>query len=40
VIARPQARSMIKIRSKNSLYPHRHFIKHLVGTFKKITVGV
>jgi hypothetical protein len=24
-----------KNRLKNSLYPHRHFTKHLVGTFRK-----
>jgi hypothetical protein len=26
---------MIKIESKNSLYPHRYFIEHLVDVFKK-----
>jgi hypothetical protein len=35
VLARPRAKSTTKIRSKNSLYPHRHFTKHLVGTFGK-----
>jgi hypothetical protein len=35
VLARPRARSMIKIRLKNSLYSHRHFTEHLVGAFRK-----
>jgi hypothetical protein len=26
---------MIKIGSKNSLYPHRHFTEHLVAVFGK-----
>jgi hypothetical protein len=30
---------MIKIRSKNNLYPHSHFIEHLVGAFEKTTTG-
>jgi hypothetical protein len=25
----------MKIESKISLYPHRHFTEHLVGAFKK-----
>jgi hypothetical protein len=33
--ARPRARSMMKIESKNSLYPHSHFTEHPVNTFKK-----
>jgi hypothetical protein len=35
VLAWLRARSMIKIRSKNSLYHHSHFTEHLVGTFGK-----
>jgi hypothetical protein len=35
MLARPHARSTTKIRSKNSLYPHRHFTEHLVGAFRK-----
>jgi hypothetical protein len=26
---------MTKINLKNSLYPHSHFTKHLMGTFEK-----
>jgi hypothetical protein len=26
---------MMNIRSKNNIYPHRHFTKHLVGAFRK-----
>jgi hypothetical protein len=26
---------MTKIKSKNNLYPHRHFTEHLVGAFGK-----
>jgi hypothetical protein len=35
MLARTRARSMTKLRSKNSLYPHRHFTEHLVGAIKK-----
>jgi hypothetical protein len=35
VPARPQARSTIRDRSKDSLYPHSHFTEHLVGAFRK-----
>jgi hypothetical protein len=36
VLARPRARSMIKIKLKNSLCTHRHFTEHLVGAFEKL----
>jgi hypothetical protein len=29
---------MIKIGSKNSLYPHKHFTEHLVAHIQKITM--
>jgi hypothetical protein len=32
---RLRVRLTTKIRSKNSLYPHRHFTEHLVGAFRK-----
>jgi hypothetical protein len=35
VLTRPCARSITKIRSKNNLYPHRHFTKHLMNAFRK-----
>jgi hypothetical protein len=35
VLVRPHARSTIEINPKNSLYPHRHFTKQLVGAFEK-----
>jgi hypothetical protein len=35
VLARPRARSMIKINSNNSLYHHSHFTEHLVDVFRK-----
>jgi hypothetical protein len=35
VLARPRVRSTTKIRSKNSLYPHRYFTEQLVGAFGK-----
>jgi hypothetical protein len=35
VLAGPRVRST-KIDSKNSLYPFRHFIEHLVGVFRKL----
>jgi hypothetical protein len=35
VLARPQARSTTKIRSKSGLYPHNHFTEHLVVTYEK-----
>jgi hypothetical protein len=38
VLARPRAKSTIKIDSKNSLYPHSHFTEHLVGAFGKPTL--
>jgi hypothetical protein len=28
-------RSTTKIRPKNILYPHRHFIEHLMDAFRK-----
>jgi hypothetical protein len=33
--ARTRVRLTIKINSKNSLYSHRHFTKHLVNAFRK-----
>jgi hypothetical protein len=35
VLPRPRVRSITKIDSKNSLYPHKHFIEHLVDAFEK-----
>jgi hypothetical protein len=35
VLARLHARSTTKIDSKNSLYHHRYFTKHLLGAFGK-----
>jgi hypothetical protein len=35
VLARPRARLTIKIRSKNIIYPHRHFTEHLVCMFEE-----
>jgi hypothetical protein len=35
VLARPHARTTIKIGSKNNLYLHRHFTEHLVDAFRK-----
>jgi hypothetical protein len=35
VLVRTRVRSTIKIRSKNNLYPYRHFTEHLVGTLRK-----
>jgi hypothetical protein len=35
VLARTHERSTTEIRSKNSLYRHRHFTEHLVGAFGK-----
>jgi hypothetical protein len=39
VLTRPRARSAIEINSKNSLYPHSHFTKQLVGVFGKSPWG-
>jgi hypothetical protein len=36
ILARPRARSMTKIDSKNSLYAHRYFTEQLVDVFKKL----
>jgi hypothetical protein len=33
--ARTRVRLMMNIRSKNNIYTHRHFTKHLVGAFRK-----
>jgi hypothetical protein len=35
-LARPRARSTIKIRPKNNLYPHSHSSEHLVCAFGKL----
>jgi hypothetical protein len=35
VLAKLRARSTIKIDSKNSLYPYRHFTEQLVDVFRK-----
>jgi signal recognition particle GTPase len=35
MLAETRARPTTKIGSRNSLYPHRHFTEHLVGTFEK-----
>jgi hypothetical protein len=36
MLARSRKRLTTKIRSKNNLYPHRHFTFHLVGAFGKL----
>jgi hypothetical protein len=36
MLTKTRARSTTKIRSKNNLYPYRHFTEHLVDTFGKL----
>jgi hypothetical protein len=35
MLARPRAKSTMKIGSKNNLYPQKHFTEHLMDAFKK-----
>jgi hypothetical protein len=39
LLARPRARPMIKIRSKNNLYPHSYFTEHLECETEKPSQG-